>query len=239
MAYYIIPPAGKVPRIAPSLKNSETQASGAKTSVSSQTGMGISGAIFSYIRALVHWVFDVQPTNGKNVQNPTVLPTKLLQQFQFTFLIRHPSRAIPSYYRCTVPPLAEVTGFRYFDPAEAGFRETRLLIEYLMKAQLLRKDDVILIDADDLLNNPEGIIRKYCERVGVDFSLDMLKWEEDECEDFEKWKGFHADAIKSKGLIARRTVSDFISSPDFLRPVLMISAAGPAKVRRRMLPGMG
>ena len=145
--------------------------------------------------------------SGEDTNNPTVIPNSLLRQFQYSFLIRHPSRAIPSYYRCTIPPLSEVTGFDYFDPREAGFRETRILLEHLLNAKILRREDVILIDADDLLDNPHGIISEYCKRVGIEYNPSMLEWEATQCGAFEKWKGFHEDAMKSGGLKARTVVS--------------------------------
>jgi hypothetical protein len=61
-----------------------------------------------------------------------VLPASLLGTFHFTFLIRHPRRAVPSYFRCTVPPLDAVTGFTHFMPSEAGYVELRRLFEYLL-----------------------------------------------------------------------------------------------------------
>ncbi|KAI5804197.1 P-loop containing nucleoside triphosphate hydrolase protein [Peziza echinospora] len=174
ISYYLIPPMGKIAGIAPSLKELEAQSVDSNNSIS-----------------------------GEDTNNPTVIPNSLLRQFQFTFLIRHPSRAIPSYYRCTIPPLSEVTGFDYFDPREAGFRETRILLEHLLNAKILRREDVILIDADDLLNNPDGIVSEYCKRVGIEYNPSMLEWEATKCGAFEKWKGFHEDAMKSGGLKAR------------------------------------
>lgn len=72
--------------------------------------------------------------------NPTVIPLPLLRQFHFTFLIRHPSRAIPSYYRCTVPPLSARTGFHNFMPSEAGYDELRRLFDYLLQVGIITTD---------------------------------------------------------------------------------------------------
>lgn len=146
------------------------------------------------------------PFKDRDSFNPTVFPISILSQFQVTFLIRHPSRAIPSYYRCTVPPLSHITGFHYFDPEEAGFREARILLQFLIESGLLEKEDVVLVDADDLLDNPRAVVEKYCRRVGIEFKEEMLSWEAKECREFEKWKGFHEDAMKSAGLKARTTV---------------------------------
>jgi hypothetical protein len=150
----------------------------------------------------------VAPSLGEEEPgNPTVLPLEVLKQFQFTFLIRHPRRAIPSYYRCTVPPLDEVTGFYDFMPNEAGYKELVRLFDYLIKENIVDKDNLVVIDADDLLDNPEKTIRLYCEKTGIDFKPEMLEWNEEDCDyataAFQKWNGWHNDAIKSSALRPR------------------------------------
>ncbi|KAK0645887.1 P-loop containing nucleoside triphosphate hydrolase protein [Cercophora newfieldiana] len=164
-------------------------------------------------------------TNGTTpIPNPTVLPLSILRQFHFTFLIRHPRRAIPSYYRCTIPPLSAQTGFHHFLPSEAGYDELRRTFDYLRVTHLIgprlasaspsspppNSDEVTItvIDADDLLDHPEDVIRAYCKEVGLEFSPGMLKWEDEESkarakEAFEKWNGFHEDAIGSTELKPR------------------------------------
>ncbi|KAI5851121.1 P-loop containing nucleoside triphosphate hydrolase protein [Morchella snyderi] len=137
--------------------------------------------------------------------NPTVLPLHILRGFQFTFLIRHPRRAVPSYYRCCMPPLAAITGFDYFRPDEAGYRELRVFFEFLLERGVVRRDELCVVDADDLLDAPEDVMRAYCAAVGLDFRVGMLRWGEggEGCEKFDKWKGFHEDAIGSVGLSPR------------------------------------
>ncbi|KAL1642973.1 hypothetical protein SLS58_005215 [Diplodia intermedia] len=166
--------------------------------------------------------------------NPTVVPTELLAKFHWTFLIRHPRNSIPSYYRCTVPPLDDVTGFYNFMPSEAGYDELRRTFDYLKNIGLVGPKiagqegaetngetngtvrppfgaepvEICVIDADDLLDNPAGIIQRYCESVGIEYTPEMLTWDNDEDhaiakERFEKWKGFHEDAIESRDLKPR------------------------------------
>jgi hypothetical protein len=136
--------------------------------------------------------------------NPTVLPTQTLDQFQFAFLIRHPRRSIPSYYRCTVPPLSEVTGFNHFMPNEAGYDELCRLFDFVLQSGIVASHEIIVVDADDLLRNPEKTVCSFCDRVGIDYQPGMLTWnEEDEkfaATAFEKWKGFHNDALQSSCL---------------------------------------
>lgn len=169
--------------------------------------------------------------------NPTVVPKAILEQFQFTFLIRHPRSAIPSYYRCCIPPLVEKTGFDQFQPNEAGYDELRRFFDYCRETGMVGpkicghegKDDkaangvnghanghasgveICVIDADDLLDDPEGILKQYCESIGMDFRETMLNWTDEDQKvamaAFEKWNGFHEDAIHSKDLKPRKTVS--------------------------------
>ena len=168
----------------------------------------------------------------------------MLEHFHWTFLIRDPHWSIPSWYRCTVPPLDEVTGFSDFYPNEAGYDEERRFFEYLRQTGQVGpevagaaqgdsdgasatsdsnnsgtnsegdKVELCVVDADDLLDDPEGIIQAYCKSVGLDYDPDMLNWDNDEDqtkaeEAFEKWKGFHDDALESKNLKPRAHVSHF------------------------------
>lgn len=164
------------------------------------------------------------------LQNPTVVPTSLLKQFHYAFLIRHPRYSIPSYYRCCIPPLDDMTGFHNFRPDEAGYVELRSFFDYCRLAGHIGPDiaghekqtsngetkkhtEICLIDADDLLDDPQNVMKAFCTSVGIDWSPEMLKWNTPEdhefaTEAFEKWKGFHEDAINSKDLKARGDVSN-------------------------------
>ena len=172
------------------------------------------------------------PTKGEPA-NPTIVPRDILEKFHFTFLIRDPHSSIPSYYRCTIPPLEDMTGWHEFYPNEAGYDELRRFFDYARETGLVRDKntslkngigsgdavkghadvpEVCMIDADDLLDDPEGILRAYCKSIGLDFHPDMLNWDNDEDQErakaaFEKWKGFHEDAIDSTDLKPRVHVS--------------------------------
>lgn len=126
-----------------------------------------------------------------------------------------------------------MTGFRNFDPQEAGYNELRRHFDYLRREGLVgprvstrpdlspaagSKEDletvneVCVIDADDMLDAPATTIEEFCRSVGLPYSPSMLEWDTEEdyafaCENFEKWRGFHNDAIESKGLVARTHVS--------------------------------
>jgi hypothetical protein len=229
MAQYWIPPSGKPAQIAPSLVNYK-RGVGTDTTALPNGGPtpAKSGPPYPY------------PTKGEE-GNPTVVPRDLLAEFHFAFLIRHPKHSIPSYYRCTIPPLDEVTGFYNFRPDEAGYNELRRLFDYLREQKMVGPRltgqptdgtdgvdgndsgvEITLVDADDMLDNPAGMIEAFCNGTGIKYDPDMLKWDSEEHqeyakEQFAKWKGFHEDAIDSTELKARTHVSNvFLRLPQSL-----------------------
>ncbi len=119
MAQYWMPPSGKPASIAPSLVNYKRGVGTDTTALSPVSTRSDKGE--------PPYPYDTHAEPG----NPTVIPAGLLESYHFTFLIRHPRSSIPSYYRCTVPPLNEMTGFYDFRPDEAGYEELRHLFDYL------------------------------------------------------------------------------------------------------------
>ena len=220
MIYYLVPPNGAPPSIAPSLARNE-RGIGTFEPHSNSVAKGTK---------LTPYPYATEPELG----NPTVIPRDVLGQFHFTFLIRHPRYCIPSYYRCSVPPLVEVTGFHDFMPSEAGYDELRRVFDFLCAAgqvgpKIASRDirmhadtnskasevDICVVDADDLLDNPAGVVASYCKSTGIGYHEQMLSWDSEEDQQqakdaFKKWTGFHEDALNSRDLIPRQHVS---SSP--------------------------
>lgn len=234
MAQYWVPPEGKPASIAPSLVNYR-RGVGTTNGNDSAISNGVAFTNGSHIDLAVKPVPDAKEVEADGYPystlaepgNPTIMPEELLKQFHFTFLIRHPRSSIPSYWRCTVPPLSEMTGWDYFMPKEAGYRELRTLFDYLRKVGQvgpkiagreqangvngeLREGavEICLVDADDMLDDPYAMIEKYCQSTGIEYSPKMLRWtgpgdQEHAQEQFEKWRGFHEDALHSDELKPR------------------------------------
>ncbi|KAL8955348.1 MAG: hypothetical protein Q9183_006689, partial [Haloplaca sp. 2 TL-2023] len=154
-----------------------------------------------------------QPTDAPN---PTVLPTSILDQFQFVFLIRKPSSSIPSLYRCFIPPLSDMTEDHELDPEELGYRELRILIDHLYPPNSRSKaaphagetrgdPGPLVIDADDFLVNPDAVVQLLCSRLSIPYSSSMLSWDKPEDHAFAqslfaKFAGYHEDALNSTGM---------------------------------------
>lgn len=48
----------------------------------------------------------------------------------------------------------------------------------------------IIIDAADLIAQPEQTLKSLCARVEITFDSAMLSWDKKKISDFDKWKGF-------------------------------------------------
>ncbi|XP_074633925.1 uncharacterized protein LOC141892513 [Acropora palmata] len=118
--------------------------------------------------------------------------------FKHTFLIRHPLKAVYSLYKASTNP--KLTGWNCFYPAEAGFRQMAELYEFVERN--IHKDPIV-IDADDLLDYPNQILKSYCEAVGLEYDENMTSWEPGPVPEWEVWAGWHEDALKSSGFRAR------------------------------------
>ncbi|EFR04009.1 hypothetical protein MGYG_07014 [Nannizzia gypsea CBS 118893] len=186
MAYYIMPPDAQPATTVASLQIPKRGIS---------TTMHTNGASSNGVAA-AH-VTNPEP------ENPTVVPLELLSKFHFAFLIRDPHYSIPSFYRCTIPPLGNITGFYEFYENESGYDELRRLFDYLRKIQFVgpshastvhtasanatngatngvhgepEKVEICVVDADDLLDNPAAVIERFCKSVGEEYNPEMLQW---------------------------------------------------------------
>jgi hypothetical protein len=222
-----VPPNGKPSSIAPSLLPPKK---GVGTDVNGTVPLSKATSFPEGTHPVDHQTPPYPYDTAIEPGNPSVVPLSVLKKFHWTFLIRHPRYSIPSYYRCTIPPLDAITGFYNFMPSEAGYDELRRLFDYLKAQNLVGpavagkegstaitghtedKVDICLIDADELLDEPAEVIEGFCKSVGIDYSPGMLSWdtEEDHAlakKEFLKWKGFHEDAIDSTKLKKRTHVS--------------------------------
>lgn len=121
-----------------------------------------------------------------------------------TFIIRDPSKTIPSLYKASFNSKGHDTIYHEnmdFDPSECGFVEMLAVFNHV-KDEL--KQSPLVIDADDLLLNPSTYMKEYCNRTGLPYREDMLSWEAGVVpKGWEQWDGWHDDAINSNGLKKR------------------------------------
>ena len=121
-------------------------------------------------------------------------------KFKHTFFIRHPAKAIPSRYRALKRESVALQNSGGFPVStwECGFRATYELYT-LVKSTV--DPSPIVIDADDLLEDPKHIMKVYCTATGLPFKESMVSWEPKSFPEWE-WHGhlsWHGDVINSTG----------------------------------------
>ena len=99
------------------------------------------------------------------------------------FLIRHPARVLASYAR----KRADVS------LRDIGFVEQQELYEFACR---LGDTPPPVIDADDLLDDPEGILRALCAEIGIAFDARMLSWPAGGRASDGVWEAHWYDSVK-------------------------------------------
>jgi hypothetical protein len=86
-----------------------------------------------------------------------------LKQVTNCFLIRDPRCVIASYLKKNHEPTA----------ADLGFPQQ---VEIFEAVRATTGQTPIVIDAEDVLRDPAGMLRRLCEALGVEFTDAMLRW---------------------------------------------------------------
>lgn len=141
---------------------------------------------------------------------------EFLSHFTHAFLIRDPAKTITSMY----------DKWPDFNELEVGFPEQRVLFDLLT---VLNGESPPVIDSDDLLENPHGMTKAFCEAVGINFIEEALTWEAGGDPSAHSWwdgGSFHSNLAKSTGLVPqKRKYVDLENTPERVR-----------RVHRRMRP---
>lgn len=121
---------------------------------------------------------------------------EFIKRMTHTFLIREPEKTILSH--AVMNP--DVTR------DEIGYELEFKLFE---KVAEVTGQTPVLIDADELENDPAGITRAYCEAVGIAFIEESMSWEPGQVPEWDSWKEWHVDAAESSGIQKNMETFDF------------------------------
>ena len=110
------------------------------------------------------------------------------------FLIRHPSKVINSYIKKN----------KLYSITDIGFDQMFRLFNFVKKN--ITKN-IVIINADTLLENPEVYIKKLCMNLNINFSTKMMKWPKGTIKDFGIWHThWYHDIINSTKFSQTRNV---------------------------------
>ncbi|WP_119069183.1 sulfotransferase family protein [Rubrobacter indicoceani] len=107
-------------------------------------------------------------------------------RFINTFIVRDPKYVITSMAKM----------WPDFTQEEAGYDDVYKL--FRLSGSL--GQDAVVVDAMSFTENPEGVMKRYCEKVGVEFEKGSLSWEAKKVQEWESWDGWHDAAEKSTGI---------------------------------------
>lgn len=108
-----------------------------------------------------------------------------LRRIKNTYLIRDPKQALTSYYKLDPNLSSEEVGL------ESQYRQ------FCATADLTGETPVV-IDADDLLDNTEGVIKAYCQALHIPFLAHSLSWSDELPESWRHVAGWHKALQGSK-----------------------------------------
>ena len=119
---------------------------------------------------------------------------KQLQSFQHTFLLRHPEMSIPSLYRIYNKEFPDKTNIDFSN--EGGFKQLYETYQYASKHS---DTPPIVILADDLLEDPEKVLKYYCDHTGLPYKEGMSRWEPGPVEGWYPAE-YYVNVFRSSGL---------------------------------------
>ncbi len=134
---------------------------------------------------------------------------EFLDHFNHSFLIRDPAKVTTSMYK----------HWPDFELKEVAFVEQRELFDRLCD-RLGEAPPVI--DSDDLLEDPFGMVEAYCNAVGIPYIEEALSWEPGDREEVSWYDGgsWHANLRDSDGLKPQpRRYIDISDAPDKIKSI--------------------
>ena len=155
------------------------------------------------------------------------------------FMMRHPAKAISSlYYKSCIDN--EGTGYTHFDAVEAGYEQMWDLLRYIDGTGA---PPPAIIDADDLLEDPAGVMEAFSSAVGLPYSQSMLSWPAGPVKELESpFSGWTDDVQKSTGIKRREKRTpppSVLTLPDEVQECIARAMAVYKKMAPRRLRGHG
>lgn len=134
---------------------------------------------------------------------------EFLSYFNHSFLIRDPTKVATSMYK----------HWPDFVLKEIAIVEQRILFDRLADKT---GEPPPLIDSDDLLENPGGIVASWCDAVGIPFIPEALSWEPGARREVSWYDGgsWHDNLRDSTGLSPQpRQYIDITEAPDRVKEI--------------------
>ncbi len=146
---------------------------------------------------------EKQPVFIKDISYQ-ILPVanqEFLSNFNNSFLIRHPEKALPSLFN----------NWPDFTLEETGYAELYKLFEM---AQEISGKMPVVIDSDDLVKKTKPTVKSYCNVIGIPFIEKALEWKAEPQPAINQWEGgWHNYVLSSQGF-KEREKKDYVRIED-------------------------
>ncbi|MEL6279717.1 MAG: sulfotransferase family protein [Pseudomonadota bacterium] len=126
----------------------------------------VSGLTMDVVIERMYRAASEKPVFSKDMPHYVLgrMSDEFLDRCVHSFLIRDPAKSIPSIHK-RGPDWHE---------GEYGFEEHRALFDQIAERN---GETPPVIDSDDLLADPHGVVEAWCEAVGIPFVPEALSWE--------------------------------------------------------------
>ena len=101
-----------------------------------------------------------------------------------TFIVRDPSRVIPSHYAMNPDMVCDEIGYGYQVEIARRVREVTGVRPHV-------------VEAEDLLTDPRGAVERYCRHAGIAFLESSLSWRPGSQRVWSRTEKWHRDAARS------------------------------------------
>ena len=119
------------------------------------------------------------------------------------FLIRNPMHSILSYYKLDNNVTLKEVGL------EAQWQHAEWLQKHL-------EIDPLVLVAEQIRENPEGVIKKYWQTLGLEIKNEAFQWNIDKApEDWQQVSGWHGNVSQSKGIRKPNKENDLMRQQEF------------------------
>ncbi|XP_071953470.1 uncharacterized protein [Antedon mediterranea] len=101
---------------------------------------------------------------------------KIAKGYKHSFLIRHPIKSFLSYYNMMVSTGADDVDGNFISwlPEGLGYQELWELYCYIENENGKKP---FVVNSEDLLNDPQQVLKQYCEAVGFEYNDGLLNWD--------------------------------------------------------------
>ena len=128
-----------------------------------------------------------------------------LDHFQHTFLVRDPAKALPSMYQ----------HWSTFTMDECSYQALHEMFERVGERY---GEAPVVMDSDDLVDDPYRTVEAYCKAVGIPFLPEALEWNEGERSEVTWYGGtWHQSLQGSTGLTRQSNNYPVVDDIPFLK----------------------